>query len=49
MFIFSARQKLDLDLSELDRQIKLQQGQKVSKEFERPAQAYLDTPMVGIF
>ena len=42
----SARQKLDVDLEELDRQIRLQQGEIVHRENDRPAQAYLNTPMV---
>ena len=49
VIFLSARQKLDVDLEELDRQIRLQQGEIVHRENDRPAQAYLNTPMVVIF
>ena len=45
----SARQKLDEDLNELDRQIKLQAGEITVTEDQRPAQAYMNTPMVMLF
>ncbi|KAK3590122.1 hypothetical protein CHS0354_041171 [Potamilus streckersoni] len=44
-FLAHACQKLNMDLAELDRQIKLQMGEQVTLESQRPSQAYLNTPM----
>ncbi|XP_055955963.1 vacuolar protein sorting-associated protein 51 homolog [Patella vulgata] len=44
-FLSHARQKIDEDLDILDRQIKLQAGEITTTESDRPAQAYLNTPM----
>lgn len=46
MFANSARQKIEEDLSVLDRQIRLQLGETIKDEVESPAEAYLATPMV---
>ncbi|KAK7469788.1 hypothetical protein BaRGS_00036215 [Batillaria attramentaria] len=44
-FLAHARQKIDEDLQELDRQIKLQSGEALPAEEERPAKAYMTTAM----
>ncbi|KAK6174364.1 hypothetical protein SNE40_017657 [Patella caerulea] len=44
-FLSHARQKIDEDLDILDKQIKLQAGEITTTESDRPAQAYLNTPM----
>ncbi|XP_067656588.1 vacuolar protein sorting-associated protein 51 homolog [Haliotis asinina] len=44
-FLSHARQKIDEDLNELNRQIKLQAGETTPSDDQRPAQAYLNTPM----
>ena len=47
--MFSARQKIDEDLLELERQLRLQAGEEVEPtETDRPADAYLNTPMVSL-
>lgn len=43
----SARHKLDEDLGELQRQIKLYSGELIPDEEQRPAQAYLNSGMVS--
>ena len=50
VWCYSARQKLDEDLIQLDRQLKLQAGEEVPKSpmaDERPADAYM-APMVSL-
>lgn len=44
----SARQKIEEDLSVLDRQIRLQMGEDIKDEAESLAEAYLATPMVSL-
>lgn len=44
----SARQKIEEDLSILDRQIRLQMGEDIKDEAESLAEAYLATPMVSL-
>ncbi|XP_022337186.2 vacuolar protein sorting-associated protein 51 homolog [Crassostrea virginica] len=44
-FLSHARQKIEEDLSVLDRQIRLQLGETIKDEVESPAEAYLATPM----
>lgn len=46
LFHGSARQKIDEDLHELKRQIKLQSGQTLPVDEERTAKVYMNTPMV---
>ncbi|XP_062566198.1 vacuolar protein sorting-associated protein 51 homolog isoform X2 [Saccostrea cucullata] len=44
-FLSHARQKIEVDLSLLDRQIRLQMGEDMKEEMDSPAEAYLATPM----
>lgn len=48
LFYNSARQKIEEDLSVLDRQIRLQMGEDIKDEVESLAEAYLATPMVSL-
>ena len=43
---YSARQKIDEDLQDLDRQIKLQAGEPLPVSEDRPAKAFMTTAMV---
>ena len=43
----SARQKIDEDLQDLERQIKLQSGEPVPASEDRPAKAFMNTAMVS--
>lgn len=48
LFYNSARQKIEEDLSVLDRQIRLQMGEDIKDEVESLTEAYLATPMVSL-